>query len=259
MLFSHGCNTQSPKNLAGKPFDQALKSRNFDCLLILLESKCRTDVKASTMTPLMQAIVCGMNDAVLPLINRGIDPSFVNINGHTALSHACMLDQVENVRILCNRMDNIEIPYTNESKRASIVKYAIESKNPLILKMVIEKKCDINRFDSTGESPVYSLLGNTSTSLQIDMLTLLLKHGLDINSRMNEKSLRFLEYIVIKYLVDDFSKLVEFLMRNGADPTLEMPNGKTLVDVVRTYSLSSSQREKNYYAVFKRFYGEHFE
>ena len=254
MLFAKGADLQSPKNLAGKPFDQALRSRNFDCLLILLENRCKTDVSVSGLTPLMLAIVSGMTDAIAPLLNLQKNPNFVNMKGNTALSCACMMEQEDVVKLLCSRMESIEIPSSNELKRASIAASAVHSNNIEILRTILEKGCDVNRFDSKGKLPAHALLGAKNQQIAVEMLNLLIDNGFDVNIRQNDNSLRFIEELVLKCTVQDCVKLVDCLLKRGADATLKMPNGKTLLECVQNYKNSSDQREKRYYTLFKNCY-----
>lgn len=255
LLFSHGTNLQSPKIIEGRPFDQALRSRNYDCLLILLQNQCRTDVAVASMTPLMLAIVSGMTEAIGPLLSRGIDPRIVNNKGQSALACACMMEQEDVVRLLCSRMDDVEIPQIEgEPLRASIARYAIHSKNVEILRMILEKGCDVNRFDAQGELPAHSLLGITNAALAAEMLGLLIAHGFNVNVRQSQDTLRFLEYLVVKFSVQDCSKLVEFLLSHGADPRLKMNTGKTLLEHVAGFRHSASPREVKLYNTFRRFF-----
>ena len=255
MLFAKGADLQSPKNVAGRPFDQALRSRNFDCLLILLENRCKTDVSVSGLTPLMLAIVSGMVDAVGPLLNLKGNPNFVNIHGNSALSCACMMEQEDVVKLLCSRMETVEIPST-DIKRPSIAAAAVHSNNVEILRTVLEKGCEVNRFDFKGKLPVHALLGTKDQQTAVEMLTLLIENGYNVNIRQNENSLRFMEELVLKCIVQDCYKLVECLLQHGADAKLKMPNGKTLLECVEKYKNSSDQREKRFYNLFKSFYPE---
>ena len=254
MLFAKGADLQSPKNVAGRPFDQALRSRNFDCLLILLENKCKTDLSVSGLSPLMLAIVSGMVDAVGPLLNLKGNPNFVNLKGNTALSCACMMEQEDVVKLLCSRMETIEIPCLNDVKRPSIASAAIHSNSVPILRTILEKGCDVNRFDDKGRLAAHSLLGTNNQQTAIEMLNLLIDYGFDVNIRQNENSPRFIEELVLKCTVQDCFKLVECLLQRGANPTLPMPNGKTLLETVQKFKNSSDKREKRYYFLFKHFY-----
>ena len=255
MLFAKGADLQSPKNIAGRPFDQALRSRNFDCLLILLENRCKTDVSVHGLSPLMLAIVSGMTDAIGPLLNLKGNPNYVNLNGNSALSYACMMEQESVVKLLCSRMETVEIP-VSDVKRASIAAAAVHSNNAEILKTVLEKGCEVNRFDANGKLPAHALLGTKNQQTAVDMLNLLIENGFNVNIRQNENSLRFMEELVIKCTIQDCYRLVECLLNHGADPNLKMPSGKTLLEYVEKFKNSSNSREKRFYSLFKSFYPE---
>jgi ankyrin repeat protein len=252
MLFAKGADIHSPMNVKGKPLEQALKSRDFDCLLILLENKYKTNVSAFSLTPLMLAIVSGMGEAVGPLLDRGISPRSIN-KGYSALSYACMMEEESVVKLLCSRMEDIEIPITDE-RHPSIATAAVHSKNPEILRVVLEKGCDVNRYDKNGLLPAHALIGISNQQTSVDMLEMLINAGFKVNNRQNEKSLRFLEELLIKYTYQDFQKLVEVLLRRGADPKLQMPDGKTLLEHVRGFKNSNSSLERKYYSIFNHYF-----
>lgn len=255
MLFDHGTSLQTMRVVEGRPFDQALRSRNYDCLYILLKHQCATDVAVASMTPLMLAIVSGMSEAIGPLLARGIDPKIVNIKGQSALACACMMVQVDTVKLLCSRMNDIEIPcIEGESQRPSILRYAIHSKNIDILRTVLEKGCDVNRFDNQNELPAHSLLGIEDTNLAVEMLGMLIDAGMSVNARANKDSLRFLEYIVLKFTIQDCSQLIEYLLSHGADPRLLMGDGKSLIRKVSNFKESTKMLEQKYYSIFKKYY-----
>lgn len=252
-LFKNGADLQSPKNIAAKPFDQVLRSKNFDCLLILLEGRCKTDVTVAGLNPLMLAIVNGMNEAIEHLIDKGIPLNYVNENGDTALSCACTMENVEVVKLLCKRMDNIDIN-TTIGPKTSIAYYAVRSGNIEILKTVLEKNCLLQHFDAKGKLPVHALPVISNQDVAIQMLKLIIEHGFNVNIRRNDESNRFLEDLVINFTINDCSGLIETLLQYKADPTLPMPNGKTLLSLVAGFKGSTNPREKKYYHIFKRFY-----
>ena len=253
-LFKFGANLQSPKNISAKPFDQALRSKNFDCLLILLQGRCRTDVTVAELNPLMLAVVNGMTEAIEPLIQRGISPYEVNSKGDTALTCACTMENVEIVKLLCKNMNAIEVK-TNGNK-PSVAYYAVRSGNLEILKTVLDKGCTLDKFDAKGKTALHALTVVNDQDTANEMLKLLIQYGININNRYNSDSYRFLEDLVINYTVKDYSTLVETLLQNNADPKLKMPDGKTLLTFVSKYKGSNNQRESKYYSIFKRFYPE---
>lgn len=87
---------------------QAIKSQSIDCLILFLERGVPTTGGRNT-TPLINAIKNGLTDAILPLIDDGDNPYKKTENGETALSVACVTQNVEAVQILVNNMVDIDL------------------------------------------------------------------------------------------------------------------------------------------------------
>lgn len=261
MLFSHGANLQSRKNVENRPFEQALKSGHMECLKILLTHKCKTDVAFASISPLMFAVSRYMGAALEPLLDLGLDPSFVTYKGETVLSTACANNDLDSVRLLCNRMNTIEIPAGDEERHSSIVRYAVSSKNLEILKIVLEKGCDVNRYDSLDNIPADAIRGTVPDDVGVKMLELLIQYGFDVNCRCEKTGKSFIDRVV-EYSIGRYPKVVEFLLDNGADVHYVLPSGETLINKVKTFKTKCSQYrmpiQKKYYEIFSRHFPEEF-
>lgn len=255
ILLSKGANLMSHKNVENHIFQQAIKSRAYDCLLMLLQHQCKIDVTSPT-TPLMLAITEGMSDAIEPLLDLGIDPYFVTANGCTALSHACIAGDVKAVKILCDRMDIIEIPSKGVENFSSIARFAVSSKNIEILKMVLNKGCDLNRYDYACEIPADAIRGTISDELAVQFIDLMVKHGFNINTRSEIKNTSFIDRLMDFATVGKYPKLCDYLLSHGADVKFKFIDGKTLLDKIKSWKSQRRSNKKMYFDIFCHYYPE---
>jgi ankyrin repeat protein len=194
------------------------------------------------------------------LLDRGLDPTFVSVRGDTALGLACSQGDTTAVKILCDRMDDIEIPETDEHS-SSIARWAVLSKNLDILRMVLKKGCDVNRYDASGEQPADAIRGALDDATGLKMLQMLIEFGYDIHGRDPRDRKAFLDRVV-EFTVGRYPKIVEFLLSKGADPRVRFGPGTCTLESVKgwradsRYSMGIKQR---YVEIFTRYFPEEFQ
>lgn len=255
MLFDYGLSLDSEPLKNSSPLENALKSRSFDCLNILLKYKCSSSVETLN-TPLMYAILHDMTEAVGPLLDRGADPYVITSQGYTALTCAIQLGAVDVVKLLCQRMVSIN-PSTEKERNP--VELAILSKNTNILRIILEKFDDVNKPSKHDRLISYCLTWLNDFKLASEMLQLLIDHGLDINFT-SYRTQRLLEYIIMNPVPTNCFQLAEELLVNGADPFLPMGNQyENLINYVKSIKGSKDSKSIKAYALFKRFYPDEFD
>ena len=74
LLFSCGADINADKNKNNKPVQQAIRTRNVECLKLLLPKITRTDLDTREYTSIMLAITNNQPDAVPLLLEAGEDP-----------------------------------------------------------------------------------------------------------------------------------------------------------------------------------------
>jgi ankyrin repeat protein len=258
MLLDCHANLESGKTVENGPLVQAIKSGHTDCLLILLQHRCRTDVRHLYLSPLMLAVNFGMESALEPLLDLGQDPNYFNVNGETVLSIACTFGDLAAVKLLCSRMSIIEIPAT-EAKFPSIARYAIRSKNLEILEIVLSKGCDVNRYDRYNGFAADAILGFVPDDVGVKMLELLIQNGFEVNCRdpVTDKALldRVLEFTPGGYL-----KVMNFLLSHGADAKYVTGQGFSVLKMVRSWMQESgryiSVNKRKIFEILARYYPE---
>jgi hypothetical protein len=177
------------------------------------------DVDGYNQSPLMVAITRNVDGAVEWLLDLGHDPYFVSIRGETALSVACTQNDLGTVRLLCERMDYIEIP-TSDERHSSIARWAVASGDLEILRTVLKKgQIDVNRYDAVEEQPVDAIRGiaKITDELGLKILEMLIDPGYDIHSRSPRNGNFFLDRLV-EFTVVKYPKIVDFLLTNNVDP-----------------------------------------
>jgi ankyrin repeat protein len=262
-------NLRSPKNVANQPFGQAIKGNHLKCLLILLENSCRTDV-GSGMSALMQAVSLKMWKALDPLLDLGLDPNFVSVYGDSALSLACVQGHLEAVRVLCNRMEDIEIPPANG--HSSIVRHAITSGKIDILSLILAKSCDINRYDRMDEQPIDAVCGLTDDKVAFDMFMMLVEAGYDIHSRNRRTQKAILDRLVLFPVGSGLVSIIRYLLEHGADPRYAYPfpsdkgsTTRSTLELVKSWINDKSKNkyvnetQRRYIEIFKEKFPDEFE
>lgn len=204
----------------------------------------------------MIAITSDMSDGVEMLLDIGQDPYFVNSKGQTALSYACMASDEKTVRLLCSKMDTVEIPTQKIDSFSSIAKYAVHSKNIEILRMILEKGCDLNRYDYSNEVPADSIRGTIPDELGVQFIDLMVKNGFDINVRSDKTMTSFLDRLMQFASVGKYPKVCEYLLSHKAEVNFKFADGRTLLDKVKMWHKDRSLNRKMYFKIFSTYYPE---
>ena len=257
MLLDYGANVRSKHNADNHPFEQAIKCGNVECLLLLLTHKCKTDITCSGLSPLMLLESRQMGQSLEPLLDMGLDPYFVSFRGETVLSIACISGDLPSVKLLCNRMIDIEIPCSDNMIFSSIARYAVTSNNIEILRTVLEKGCDVNRYDSSDDLPADAIRGPVDDELGVKMLDLLVQNGFDINCRSPKTRKSFLDRVV-EYTIKPYPRIVEYLLTHDADVSTKLQDGKTLLEKVNAFTDKSSRYNGAVLMLYRDIFKRHF-
>jgi len=190
------------------PISIAVKLHNVALVKTLLTKFSLIGGHSKDSNLIMLAIQNNYSDAIPLLIEANIPINTCNSSFETPLSAACYLSHVESVRVLCNHIDNIDIPSNIHAKAA--VHWLCESKSVEIARIILDKNIDVNRLDQSGNIGPYYLIDMEDTTKHIEILELLYQKGIDLNKTLPGKNtllgnhLKFVkkDAVVIKWLID---------------------------------------------------------
>jgi hypothetical protein len=159
----------------------------------------------------------------------------VNARNETALSLACAQKEIGVVRLLCQKMTNLD-PGINKHVPdvTGPVHYICKAKNVEIAKIVLERaqSFDVNRLDEQGRPGPCHLIDGTNPKDAIEILDALVQAGFDVNLHCRDT-----ETIIQKFIRGIAPNLnapiVKWLMAHGADLRVRFRDGKRAIDVIR--------------------------
>ena len=108
----------------------------------------------------------------------------------------------------------------------SLLHVAIKREDFEKAKSLISEGVDVNMKDNAGWTPLHEACMRYGSQTK-DILELLISHGADINAKSITGSTPLHEAVV--YLSQD---CIQYLLENGADPTIENNDGKTAHSLV---------------------------
>uniref|UniRef100_A0ABD2XNX2 Uncharacterized protein n=1 Tax=Trichogramma kaykai TaxID=54128 RepID=A0ABD2XNX2_9HYME len=278
LLLSNGADVdavdtfgRTPVNLlCGKLSDSNKKQKDFDLKLLqfLIKYKCDVNRKDKQGTsPIFNlfksiGINCAQKDALEILIYYGrVDIEHVDKNGDFILHRVinsinnnkkCAIDVTELLR--SNGADVNAVDTFGRTPINLLCYYLRKGHNcdlySKIFQLLIEHKCDINKNDKNGNSPIFNLFDKSWIStFQWNALQLFLKNGANvrhindaedsilhhiINSNENEKKKSKAKKISVDVVV-------ELLLNNGADVNAVDTFGRTPINLL-CYQLNRSSR-----------------
>lgn len=231
ILFDYKADLKAVMNGPNDPIGRSIKQKNVECLKLLLKHCPMSLRNTQNMTLIMLALINNKPDAIPLLIDAGVDLSFISADNQTALSLACFQGQTEIVRLICQKLDNIDLPPTIKSKAA--VHWLCESKSPEIARIILEKEIDVNRVDKDGHLGPFYLLDVAESDVLIEILELLVNAGLKIDSVANPTMNTLLgDYVTgIKKQYE----VIDWLLSQGANidaPLKGISNEQTIADFI---------------------------
>ena len=217
-----------------------------ECLKILLKFK-RTSLQSSNdLTPLMAAIASQTEAAVPVLLKTKCNLHYVTNSGHTALSIACMVGMVSAVRMICDRMQSIDIPNHYYGKYESAVHWMCSSGNPEIVKIMLDKYPDLN-YTFNGKTGIMYIPKTQTPEKTIQILDMLVKYGYVLRNTADEINY-FLSAITPKI------EIIEWFINHGID--LNLPPYKTNNNqqtTLRAYIIEKSKKSNQFKQLVQKY------
>ena len=183
--------------------------------------------------PLFKAIRAKDTKEVEKLLSQGkvqLDPPQLSNQVNKPLAFAAAYGNLDIVKLILAKGADIngQVAYGN----VPLIK-AAEHENKDILKFLIEKGADVNIPNAFGVTPFIGICGTED----VELAQLALKYGGKVNEayvsqtsqRKGEKNLNALQSAVMYGKTDT----VKLLLKNGGDPNLKDPGGKTCLELAR--------------------------
>ena len=241
-LFACGADISDPRNIRNQPVQKAIEMGHMQCLKVLLEKNpCTQTSKDNTLINV--AIKNSRREAIPLLIQSGEDPSVITREKwqHCALEVACFFRQVDVVRELCERLVEVDLPAEMQEKAA--VHWICQSHHPEIARIILSKGIDVNRLDGDGHAGPYYMLDIGKEDEIVEIFTLLLQHGLDLNiTAPPDKPTNTILGEFVTSITRPL-KVIEWLLEHGADPTAKLVStGQRICDFVRSSTIESESK-----------------
>ena len=202
-------------DLVNTPITISIKRDFIDCLKTLFNYY--NNEPKGELSLLQIAISSKMINIVNFLLDSGCKLDYINSEGETALSCACIIKNVQIVKLLCDRMTDIDIPITEPY--GSAIHWMCRSGNPEIMRIMLAHKPDLNRLDFTGRPGIACLAtaGRDEKTI-IEMLDLLEQNGYNMNDPKFPAITFFLTSINVK------PNLIEWFLERHVDLDLPIKN-----------------------------------
>ncbi|XP_060075444.1 ankyrin repeat domain-containing protein 7-like [Ylistrum balloti] len=134
------------------PFFHACAKGNRELIRTLIRIGCnKNKPNIHGDRPIHEAVIHGNTEAVLELLDQGIDINEGNrITGHTPLHLAVLHEQTDMVELLLQKGAP---PDKATSEGESALHYAVQISSPRIIKLLVENGAEIDKFNNCGETP----------------------------------------------------------------------------------------------------------
>jgi ankyrin repeat protein len=230
MLFEYGAqlSDDAVARTQKSPLAQAVRTKNTDCLIVLLNRGFKPLPGGETLSPLMNAIVLKLFDAVGPLLDRGADPNYMNPSKSCALYLAIKSGQLDLVQRLLDRgaRANFRGPSGATAIHATCQAGSLDILKCLMKTGVVDAKA----VDDRGRLATFSVLTAAPAVMLPILHYLIVDLELDINAKDRDGNTLLLEVVTDKGRMTP--ELAQFMLERKADMSVKAKNGKTMFELV---------------------------
>jgi len=216
LLIEAGCDVRATDALGTTPLHRAAEGGSAIVASLLLEHGA--SVNAATLigaTPLHIAATEGHTEVANALLAAGAGTDVRNENNRMALACAVRMMRIDTVQVLLQRGVAID-------ERALID--AVDGGNADLVALLARHGADLAAPLRNGETLLFRASRQPGAR---GVWELLLAHGVDVNARSRGRTVLM---IAARWGSDES---VDFLLENGADPTLQDDGGRTALDYAR--------------------------
>lgn len=192
-----------------------MKSAVFTLVVALLASVFSSTVWAGAYEDMENAITQRDAQAVIKLLDRGMDVNTVNREGDTLLIQAVRNDMPELLDALLQRRARLNFRNRHGETALSIAAF---TGNMAYVQRIVESGAQVNFF---GWPPItYAAFNNHPAIIEY-----LIKKGAEVNAKTENGSTAL--YLAAR---NGYTEVVKLLLRYDADPTIANQYGETAVD-----------------------------
>ena len=259
LLLDNGWGGNNIEKHITKAISTAVSRNSPECLKILIKYKRNTVMaNANDLTPLMSAISSQTDSAVPVLLQTNCNLNHVTSTGHTALSIACLVNMESAVKLICQRMQTIDLPPHAYGKFESAVQWMCSSGNPRIVKIMLEKHPNLH-YVFNGKPGVYSLPPPTPVNDIITIFNLLNEHGYTFNACPDYPEINH-----FLFAISPKKEIIKWFIDHGTDLSLPPPKNlsqKNQLPTIRDYikKKAKESKEANIFAEIVNEYPQLFE
>lgn len=172
------------------------------------------------------------------LLERGADPNQKDYGNMTALHHAVFYGNVEATSILVSAGADLDATYA-ECAYTPLICLINSPDNKAVkadlIRLLVEKGADINKTNSTGESPLFSAINNVHN----DLVQLLIDLGANIHHRDHQGNGALL-FLVLRTRMRQLKQaemlpIIKTLLAAGVDPAVRNNDGKTARELAHEF------------------------
>ncbi|KAH0786835.1 ankyrin repeat protein [Histomonas meleagridis] len=236
LIFANGADINAEPNKRNNSINQAIKKKNIECLRILIQKGSKETKDQRNYTPLMLAITNNQFEAVPILLDSGENPEYFAPDGKSALFLACFQRSVETVRLLCEKMQVVDLDPNQNGM--GLIHYACMSNNPEIIRIVLTKNINVNRFDKDGKLGPTNLVYCPDEKVVIQIMEMLVEKGFNLNkvATFGGKPTESLLMTFVSTIKKMYT-VIDWMLTNGADPYMKAKDQKqTIVEYVQSRS-----------------------
>ncbi|MFA6066233.1 MAG: ankyrin repeat domain-containing protein [Candidatus Babeliaceae bacterium] len=245
------------------PVYHAISERNYGALTFFLTKKADTaimcDQKEQQFTPLMLAVHNKDSKAVKILLQHNVSINHTNNNGATALMIGAAYAPANIIKMLVKAGAFID---KQDNKGNTAIMYACASKNKETARELLKTGANLRIANNGKLGPLSCAVDRDGDNQEI--ISLLLQHSAQLTRDDKQYSMlpaiHKKNTVLLKYLLSDGinpnyqvgrleqtylmlaahkgdQKIVEYLLRNGADVTIKDKNGNTALQYAKNHEI----------------------
>ena len=216
-FLSHGMETKPTQEAideAGTRLWNAISRNNIEEVKQLITENV-ADLNAGESAPLIFASWAGRIECVQALIKAGANVNFIGKDGETALSRACINNQILVAKALIEAGADVNL---------HAFKWAITNKNTKLVEMLVNDKTNVDYALLLAINNYFSWKDEEETNNNLTIIKILIKAG---NANVNIQDADQCTPLILAAKKDNNVPLVKALIEAGADVNMIDKNGNT--------------------------------